>query len=207
MAAFRQVTSRMAPLRGINIDTDQIIPASFLKVTDKVGMGRGLFANWRFDEAGEANPDFVLNRPEYEGARILVAGDNFGCGSSREHAAWALQDYGFEVVISTGFADIFRANAAKNGLLTATVGDRDHRELLRLAEESPTAQITVDLEEMTISAPQSEPLLFEVDPFVRRCLLEGVDQLGYLLEHLGAIEDYESGHVQRVDTLQVSRPE
>jgi 3-isopropylmalate/(R)-2-methylmalate dehydratase small subunit len=207
MGAFRNVTSRMAPLPGINIDTDQIIPASYLKVTDKEGMGTGLFANWRFDASGEPRADFVLNRPEYEGARILLAGDNYGCGSSREHAAWALLDYGFQVVISTGFADIFRANSAKNGLLTATITDSDHARLLQIAESTPKAEVTVDLLDKTIVTAATEPVAFEVDPFVRHCLLNGLDQLGYLLDRSDAIRVYEAHNPQRVHTTPASETE
>jgi len=201
MSAFSSLTSRMAPMPGSNIDTDQIIPASYLKVTDKEGLGQGLFANWRYDESGAPRPDFILNRPEYSQARILVAGDNFGSGSSREHAAWALQEHGFEVVISTRFADIFQANSAKNGLLTATVEGSDHGRLMQLAQDTPAAEITVDLEQKLIAVPEMGSMPFEVDPFVRHCLLNGVDQLGFLLESQDAIEAYEGQHPQRVRTF------
>lgn len=207
MREFTRLTSRIVPLPGINIDTDQIIPASYLKVTDKSGMAQGLFANWRYDEAGELRPDFALNQPQYAEARILLAGDNFGCGSSREHAAWALQDHGFEVVISTRFADIFRSNSAKNGLLTATVEDSHHSTLMQWANENPSLEVTVDLEAKLIDIPGIGPLPFEVDPFVRQCLLNGVDQLGFLLEHREAIEDYESRFPQRVHTIVASAAE
>jgi len=201
MRAFTRLTSRAAPLPGTNIDTDQIIPASYLKVTGKEGLGKGLFANWRHDEAGEPQPDFVLNQPDYRGAKILLTGDNFGSGSSREHATWALQDHGFEVVISTRFADIFQANSAKNGLLTATVEDGHHAALMQLAQDEPATEITVDLHKRLIDAPGIGPLPFEVDPFVRHCLLDGLDQFDFLLERMDAIEVYEAGHPQRVQTL------
>ena len=204
MTSFSTLTSRMAPLAGNNIDTDQIIPAAYLKVTDKKGLGKGLFANWRFDEAGEPRPEFVLNQRDYRQARILLAGDNFGSGSSREHAAWALQDHGFEVVISTRFADIFQANAAKNGLLTATVEGRDHAKLMHLAESTPASEVTVDLHQKLIEVPGIGSISFEVDPFARHCLLNGVDQLGFLLERQAAIEAYEALHPQRVWTLATS---
>lgn len=201
MRGFSSLTSRLVPLVATNIDTDQIIPASYLKVTDKEGLGRGLFANWRYDETGRPLADFVLNQPEYLHARILLAGDNFGCGSSREHAAWALLQHGFEVVISTRFADIFQANSAKNGLLTATVENADHAALLQLTRQAPTSEITVDLHQKLIHAPEIGSIPFDVDPFVRHCLLQGVDQLGFLLERLDAIEAHEATRPQRVRTL------
>ena len=204
MRSFSSLTSRMAPLSGNNIDTDQIIPASYLKVTDKKGLGKGLFANWRFDETGEPRPEFVLNQKDYRDARILLAGDNFGSGSSREHAAWALQDHGFKVVISTRFADIFQANAAKNGLLTATVERGDHVKLMQLAQDAPTAEVTVDLHQLLIEVPGVGSMSFEVDPFVRHCLLNGVDQLGFLLGRQDAVEAYEAQHPQFVWTLATS---
>lgn len=201
MRAFRRLTSRLAPLPGSNIDTDQIIPASYLKITDRKGLAEGLFANWRFEENGTPIVEFVLNRPEYREARILITGANFGSGSSREHAPWALQDHGFEVIISTSFADIFRANAAKNGLLTATIGEADHDTLMRLASESPATEITVELTDQTISGSELETMRFEIDSFARHCLLHGVDQMGFLMERVDAIEAYESSHPQRVRTL------
>jgi 3-isopropylmalate/(R)-2-methylmalate dehydratase small subunit len=201
MRPFTRLTSRLAPLPGSNIDTDQIIPASYLKITDRQGLAEGLFANWRYDQDGKPNPEFILNRPEYREARILITGANFGSGSSREHAPWALQDHGFEAIISTSFADIFRANAAKNGLLTATVAESDHATLMHLAEQSPASEITVDLTEKSISSSGIDRLSFEIDAFARHCLLNGVDQLGFLLERVGAIEAYEARHPQRVATL------
>lgn len=201
MRAFAKLTSRLAPLPGSNIDTDQIIPASYLKITDRKGLAKGLFANWRYDEDGTPIPEFVLNRPEYREARILITGPNFGSGSSREHAPWALQDHGFEVIISTSFADIFRANAAKNGLLTATVEEADHAILMKLASRSPATEITVDLTDKTISGVGLEMMRFEIDPFARHCLLHGVDQMGFLMERVDAIEAYESRQPQRVSTL------
>lgn len=201
MRTFSTLTSRIAPLPGANIDTDQIIPASYLKITDKAGLGKGLFANWRYDEAGEPRPEFILNQPDYAEARILLAGDNFGSGSSREHAAWALQEHGFEVVISTRFADIFQANAAKNGLLTATVESGGHADLMQLARETPANEITVDLHQKLIEAPGIGSMSFAVDPFVRHCLLNGIDQLGFLLDHRDAIKAYEAKFPQRVRTV------
>jgi 3-isopropylmalate/(R)-2-methylmalate dehydratase small subunit len=201
MRPFTRLTSRLAPLPGSNIDTDQIIPASYLKITDRQGLAKGLFANWRYDQEGNPNPEFILNRAEYREARILITGANFGSGSSREHAPWALQDYGFEAIISTSFADIFRANAAKNGLLTATVAEPDHARLMHLAEQLPASEITVDLIQRSISGTGIDKLSFEIDAFACHCLLNGVDQLGFLLERVSAIEAYEAHHPQRVATL------
>lgn len=207
MRVFRSLTSHVAPLAGCNIDTDQIIPAAFLKTTDRSGLGRGLFANWRWDPDGRSQPEFVLNQPEYSTARILLAGDNFGCGSSREHAAWALLDYGIEVVISTRFADIFQANAAKNGLVAATVEPRHHAELLRRAHERPAAEITVDLEKRSVEADDLGSIPFEIDPFARHCLLHGLDQLGFLLESDPRIQEFERRCRQRIDTRKVRTAE
>ena len=201
MRAFTRLTSQLAPLPGSNIDTDQIIPASYLKITDRKGLAEGLFANWRYDENGATIPEFVLNQPEYRDARILITGANFGSGSSREHAPWALQDHGFEVVISTSFADIFRANAAKNGLLTATVGETDHATLMNLARRSPASEVTIDLTDKIISGTGIKPIPFEIDPFARHCLLHGIDQMGFLMERVEEIGAYESSHPQRVSTL------
>lgn len=174
-----------------NIDTDQIIPARFLKVTDKAGLGAGLFAEWRFHPDGSPKADFVLNRPEYQGAQILLAGDNFGCGSSREHAVWALQAYGFKAIISTSFADIFRNNALKNGLLPITVDAVTHGRLFNLVQADPRTEVTIDLEDQALILPDGERVRFEIDPFARKCLLLGVDELGYLLSLEPAIAQYE----------------
>ena len=192
--------SRLAPLPAENVDTDQIIPARFLKAIDKAGMGDNLFADWRYDRDGNPRPDFVLNRSEYHGARVLLAGDNFGCGSSREHAAWALTGYGFRAVISTFFADIFRNNALKNGLLPIVVDQETHRQLFSLVEEDPQAAVTVDLAAQTLTLPDGREVTFPIDPFAKHCLLHGVDQLGYLLAQDEAIAAYEAAHAPRVDT-------
>ncbi len=200
---FDRLTSTLAPLPITNIDTDQIIPASYLKVTDRSGIASGLFARWRYrdgDPNAEPNVDFVLNRPEHQSAKILLAGDNFGCGSSREHAPWALVGYGLRAVISTSFADIFRSNALKNGLLTVAVSDRVSAALFRAVADDPATQVTIDLEAQTLRLPDGEDTSFDVDPFARRCLLDGVDQLGYLLEQLPAIERFEATHAPRLDT-------
>ena len=177
-----------------NIDTDQIIPARFLKAISKDGMGDNLFADWRYNADGTPKKDFVLNKDEYNGAQILLAGDNFGCGSSREHAPWALTGYGFRAVISTSVADIFRNNALKNGLLPIIVDAETHRDLFDLAEESPRAEISIDLESQTVTLPNGKKVPFPIDGFAKTCLLEGVDELGYLLKFADKIAVYESQH-------------
>jgi 3-isopropylmalate/(R)-2-methylmalate dehydratase small subunit len=199
MEPIRTFTSRLVALPVDNVDTDQIIPARFLKVTDKAGLGDALFADWRYGPGGAPNPDFVLNRPEARGARVLVAGDNFGCGSSREHAPWALLGYGFRAVVSTFFADIFRNNALKNGLLPIAVDPAAHRRLLALAGE-PGAKVTVDLAAQTVTLPDGEAVAFPIDPFAKHCLLNGLDQLGFLLAEEEAIARYEAEHPARVRT-------
>jgi 3-isopropylmalate/(R)-2-methylmalate dehydratase small subunit len=175
------------------VDTDQIIPATFLKVVDREGLAEGLFHGWRFMEDGSPNPDFVLNDPRHRGSPILVVGENFGCGSSREHAPWALQAWGIRVVVGRNFADIFRGNAHRNGLLTITIPEDWHRRLLRDLEEEEGATLTVDLESKAITFPDGERLGFDIDPFSRYCMLNGVDPLGHLLEKLPAIEAFEEG--------------
>lgn len=197
ISSFR---STLAPLPAENIDTDQIIPARFLKAIDKAGMGAHLFADWRYDRDGNPRPDFVLNRPEYQGAAILLAGNNFGCGSSREHAAWALKGYGFKAVVSTFFADIFRNNALKNGLLPIVVDAETLRQLFSLAEEDPAMTIAVDLAAQTLTLPDGRAVTFPIDPFAKHCLLHGVDQLGYLLAQEEAIAAYEAAHPARANT-------
>jgi 3-isopropylmalate/(R)-2-methylmalate dehydratase small subunit len=186
MEPFRTLTSRAVVLPRRDIDTDQIIPARFLKGTTRVGLGRWLFAGWRYDASGAAAPDFALNDPRAVGARILVAGANFGCGSSREHAPWALLDHGFRVVISGSIADILRNNAVKNGLVPAVVDEDAHRALLA----QPFAEVTVDLEAQEVRAPGLQAR-FSIDPFARRCLLDGTDELGFLLAQMPAITAYE----------------
>lgn len=207
MEPFERLTSRMAPLPIDNVDTDQIIPARYLKVTDKSGLGEGLFAGWRWHdgEPGRPKADFVLNRPEYEGARIKLAGDNFGCGSSREHAAWALLAHGFRVVLAPRFADIFRKNALENGLLAAEIPADAWSRLIEIALEQPSTEVVVDLEAETVTAPGEEPIPFSVDPFARRCLLEGIDSFGFLLSHLPAIEAWEAEHPAPISTRESGR--
>ncbi len=192
MAQFTALTSRIVPLPINNIDTDQIIPARFLKITDKTGLGASLFADWRYNADGSPKADFVLNRPEVQGAQILLAGDNFGCGSSREHAPWALTGFGFRAVISTSFADIFCNNALKNGLLPISVDARTHRELLDLTEEAPRALVRVDLASQTVTLPGGRAVSFPIDPFSKICLLNGVDELGYILGFADKIAAFES---------------
>lgn len=184
-----------------DIDTDQIIPARFLKVTDKEGLGKAAFCDWRYLEDGETpNPEFVLNQPEYRGASILIAGNNFGCGSSREHAPWALLGAGFKAVISTDFADIFRNNSLKNGLLPIVVDSETQRQLFSLAEEDPSASVSVDVEAQTLTLPDGRAVSFPLDGFAKYCLLNGVDQLGYLLALDDEVRAYESDNPQRVVT-------
>jgi 3-isopropylmalate/(R)-2-methylmalate dehydratase small subunit len=200
MEPLKPFASTVVAVPNENIDTDQIIPARYLKTTNKQGLGDALFADWRFDAAGHPRPDFPLNRPEVSGAQILLAGHNFGCGSSREHAPWALQGFGFKAVISTYFADIFRGNALKNGLLPIQVDADTHRQLLSLAQEDPAMQLKVDLEQQTVTLPDGRAVKFPIDGFARRCLLQGVDQLGYLMDLNPAIAGYEAEHPARVVT-------
>jgi 3-isopropylmalate/(R)-2-methylmalate dehydratase small subunit len=195
MAEFTTLTSRMVPLPVENVDTDQIIPARFLKATDKNGMGDALFSDWRYNPDGSPKPNFVLNDPKYQGAQILLAEDNFGCGSSREHAPWALTGYGFRAVISTSFADIFRNNSLKNGLLPIIVDPETLQSLFDLVEEAPTAEITVDLETQTVLLPDGSSVTFPIDPFSKTCLIQGVDQLGYIMSFDEAIEKFENERV------------
>ena len=192
MAQFTQVTSRLVPLPINDVDTDQIIPARFLKTTDKAGLGANLFADWRYEADGTPKADFVLNQSEHQGAQILLAGDNFGCGSSREHAPWALAGYGFQAVISTSFADIFRSNSLKNGLLPIVVSPETHQLLFDLLAELPQAEVTVDLASQTVSLPTGERFMFPIDGFSKTCLLQGTDELGYLLNFEPQIAAFEA---------------
>jgi 3-isopropylmalate/(R)-2-methylmalate dehydratase small subunit len=192
MEPIKKITSRVISIPVNDIDTDQIIPARYLKVTDKAGLAEGLFSNWRYRTDGSPNPEFALNRPEAKGACILLAGDNFGCGSSREHAPWALVGSGIRAIISTSFADIFRSNALKNGLLTVTVDAQTHQSLLDLAVEAPQAEISIDLATQTISLPGGQTAKFPVDAFARSCLMRGVDELDYLRGFQKEIAAFES---------------
>ena len=200
MEPFTALTSRCVVLPASNVDTDQIIPARFLKTVSRRGLGEHLFADWRLDQDGRPRAEFPLNSPAAKDASILVAGDNFGCGSSREHAPWALLDFGFRAVISTSFADIFRNNAVKTGLLPVTLPKRAHAILLDMLAESPSQQVTIDLATQTVTLPDGSSHRFPLDPFARHCLLNGVDELGFLLDQESAIADYESSHPARVST-------
>jgi len=191
MQPFRTLTTRIIPLPRENVDTDQIIPARYLKVTDKAGLGEGLFSSWRYLPDGQPNPEFILNQAEYQDAQILLAGNNFGCGSSREHAPWALAEWGIRAVISTSFADIFRNNALKNGLLPVVVDADTQRRLFAIAEDDLNVQVTIDLASQTLTLPDGSRVAFPIDAFNKTCLLEGLDPLQYLLRHTLEIETYE----------------
>jgi 3-isopropylmalate/(R)-2-methylmalate dehydratase small subunit len=192
MAQFTTLTSRVMPLPVNDIDTDQIIPAQFLKVTNKNGLAEALFYHWRYNDDKSPKADFVLNNPAHKGAQILLAGDNFGCGSSREHAPWALTSYGFRAVISTSFADIFRNNSLKNGLIPIVVDESTHKMLLDYVEEVPNAEFTVDLESQMLSFPNGS-VQFPIDGFSKACLLNGADELGYILSFEKEIAAFEEG--------------
>jgi 3-isopropylmalate/(R)-2-methylmalate dehydratase small subunit len=182
------------PLLVNDIDTDQIIPARFLKATDKLGMGDNLFADWRYAVDGAPNPEFILNNPIYRGAKILLAGDNFGCGSSREHAPWALTGFGFRAVISTSFADIFRNNSLKNGLLPIIVDVQTYHSLVDMVDEAPLSEVFVDLASQTMHLPGGQKVTFPIDAFSKTCLLNGVDELGYIQGFEKEIAAFEVKH-------------
>ena len=190
MEPIRKIVSRTAVLPFSDIDTDQIIPARFLRATTRDGFGKNLFADWRYNADGSENAAFVLNQPQAKGCKVLVGGRNFGCGSSREHAPWALLDYGFRAVISSEIADIFRSNSLKNGLLPLVVDADTHAWLLA----NPGAEVTVDLESNTLTLPGGRDIKFPIEPFARVCLLNGVDQMGFLLKQDAAITAYEKAH-------------
>jgi 3-isopropylmalate/(R)-2-methylmalate dehydratase small subunit len=202
MTPFTQLTSRIVPLPIDNIDTDQIIPARFLKTISKEGLDRNLFCDWRYNEDGTEKPDFILNKPEAKGAQILLAGDNFGCGSSREHAPWALTQFGFRAVLSTSFADIFRGNALKNSLLPVVIPHDIQKELFALRAENPEYQVEIDLQSQTLKLADGRTVEFPVDPFSKHCLLNGVDELGYLLQHEPEIAAWEARQPWALNTLQ-----
>ena len=191
------IESKTVALPIENIDTDQIIPARFLKTTSMEGLGENLFLDWRYLPDGSPNPDFALNKPSAKGAEILIAGDNFGCGSSREHAPWALKQYGFKAIISTSFADIFKGNALKNGLLPIIMPPDIHAELLKW----PGIVLKIDLATQTVTLAGGRTVEFPIDPFAKQCLIEGVDELGYMLNQQPAIAAYESKHPSSVNTL------
>jgi 3-isopropylmalate/(R)-2-methylmalate dehydratase small subunit len=194
MQPFRKHRGKVAPLYRANVDTDQIIPKQFLKRIEKTGFGEFLFYDWRRTGEGALKPDFVLNQPQYSGASILVAAKNFGCGSSREHAVWALSDYGFRAVIAPSFADIFANNCVKNGVLTVVLKEDEAAELARRASENPDYQLTVDLEKCTVQDDQGFSAKFAIDEFTRQCLLEGLDDIGLTLQHQSEISAYEARH-------------
>ena len=198
---YESFSSRIIPLPAENIDTDQIVPARYLKVTDKAGLGEALFRDWRFEADGSLkNPAFVLDKPEMAGRQILLAGDNFGCGSSREHAPWALVAWGVRAVITTSCADIFRGNALKNGLLPINVAPERLTQLFEMTAADPDVELTIDLESQVVHLPGDEDLPFDVDPFAKLMLLRGTDELGYLLGKAADIGAWESAHPARVDT-------
>jgi 3-isopropylmalate/(R)-2-methylmalate dehydratase small subunit len=197
MDKFTVLTGVAAPLPILNVDTDMIIPKQYLKTIKRTGLGTGLFAEMRYRDDGSENPDFVLNKPAYRNAQILVAGDNFGCGSSREHAPWALLDFGIRCVISTSFADIFYNNCFKNGILPITVSPEDIEKLFDDAERGANATLTIDLEKQEIRGPDGGTVRFDIDPFRKRCLLEGLDDIGLTLEKGAAIESFEKKLAER----------
>jgi 3-isopropylmalate/(R)-2-methylmalate dehydratase small subunit len=185
---------RVAPLDRVNVDTDQIIPKQFLKRIEKTGFGQFLFYDWRFGADGKRNPDFVLHEPRYEGATVLVAGKNFGCGSSREHAVWALADFGFRAVISSSFADIFANNSTKNGFLTVWLTEDEVATIMKRAQDIDNYEVTIDLEKCEVRDDQGLLAKFPIDEFVRHCLLNGLDDIGLTLQHDAEIAEYEKHH-------------
>ncbi len=201
MEPITTFTAKAAALPVPDIDTDQIIPARYLRTTNKDGLHDALFADWRVGPDGQPRPDFPLNKPEAAGAQILIAGNNFGCGSSREHAPWALQAGGFKAVISTYFADIFSNNALKNGLLPIRVDEETYHQLVSLVQEAPETQVRVDLAAQTIVLPDGQSIPFPIDAFSKHCLLHGVDQLGFLQSQEAAIAAYEAAHPPRINTV------
>jgi 3-isopropylmalate/(R)-2-methylmalate dehydratase small subunit len=201
MKPFTKFESRMVAIAADNIDTDQIIPARFLKTISKVGLGDQLFCDWRYDAAGKPKPEFILNRPEAKGAEILLAGDNFGCGSSREHAPWALLQFGFRAVIANSFADIFKGNSLKNSLLPIAVPRDIHAALFELLAKNPQAKVAVDLAAQTLTLPDGRAVEFPIDAFSKHCLLNGIDELGYILQEDKAIAAYEAGRAETLNTL------
>jgi 3-isopropylmalate/(R)-2-methylmalate dehydratase small subunit len=202
MKPFTNFDSRVVPMAINNIDTDQIIPARFLKTTSKQGLDLQLFNDWRYDAQGNPKPDFILNQPRGRGAQVLLAGDNFGCGSSREHAPWALTQFGFRAVISTSFADIFKQNSLKNSLLPIVVPVEVQAELFAAVEADPDATVKIDLPAQTLTTPGGRQVEFPVDGFSKHCLVEGVDELGYILSHEADIAAFEAKRVGSVNTAE-----
>ena len=198
---FTVFTSRAIPIPSENVDTDQIVPARYLKVTDKAGLADALFRDWRFEEDGSLKePRFILDLPEMAGRRILLVGDNFGAGSSREHAPWALASWGIRAILSTSFADIFRNNSLKNGVLPIVVDRETHRRLFELLERDPDAELTVDLAEQGVLLPDGSTIDFDIDPFAKRMLLAGTDELGYLVSKVPEIDAWEATNPPRIDS-------
>jgi 3-isopropylmalate/(R)-2-methylmalate dehydratase small subunit len=197
---FTTFTSALIPFPAENVDTDQIIPARFLKTTEKSGLANALFNDWRYDADGTPRPEFIINRPEMQGRQVLLAGDNFGAGSSREHAPWALTSWGIRAILSTSFADIFRSNSLKNGLLPIVVDADTHRALFEQIASRPDAQVTVDLEAQLVHLPGDQDIAFDIDPFARRMLLDGTDEIGWLLARTDAIDAWEAAHTALIDT-------
>jgi 3-isopropylmalate/(R)-2-methylmalate dehydratase small subunit len=197
---FTTFTSALIPMPAENVDTDQIIPARFLKTTEKSGLADALFYDWRYDADGQPRPDFIINQPAMQGRQVLLAGDNFGTGSSREHAPWALTSWGIRAILSTSFADIFRSNALKNGLLPIVVDESTHRALFEQFAADPDAEVTVDLEAQVVHLPGDIDIACVVDPFARRMLLDGTDEIGWLLARTAAIDAWEAAHPARIDT-------
>ncbi|MGL4637983.1 MAG: 3-isopropylmalate dehydratase small subunit [Beijerinckiaceae bacterium] len=191
MQPFNKLTSVAAPMKVMNVDTDMIIPKQYLKTIKRTGLGTALFSEMRYDDKGNENPDFVLNKPAYRKANILVAGDNFGCGSSREHAPWALLDFGIRCVISTSFADIFYNNSFKNGILPIKVSPADLEKLFEDADRGANATLTVDLEAQTITGPDGGTITFDIDPFRKHCLLNGLDDIGLTMQKKTKLDSYE----------------
>jgi len=194
MKPFTVHRGRVAPLDRVNVDTDQIIPKQFLKRIEKTGFGQYLFYDWRFAADGKKHPDFILHNPRYEGASVLVAGKNFGCGSSREHAVWALADFGFRAVISSSFADIFANNSTKNGFLTVQLNEEQVSTVMRRAQEIDNYEVTIDLEQCAVTDGQGFSARFPIDEFVRHCLWNGLDDIALTLQHEAEIQAYEARH-------------
>ena len=203
---YTMFTSKVVPLDAENVDTDQIVPARYLKVTDKEGLAEALFRDWRFEEDGSLkDPRFILDQPGMAGRKILLVGDNFGAGSSREHAPWALTSWGVRAILSTSYADIFRSNSLKNGVLPIVVDRATHARLFDLVARDPEAELTVDLAEEGILLPDGSTIDFHIEPFAKRMLLAGTDELGYLLTKEPELETWEAAHPPRIDTLAGAR--
>jgi 3-isopropylmalate/(R)-2-methylmalate dehydratase small subunit len=203
MKPFINFESRLVPLNVTNVDTDQIIPARFLKTTSKIGLDKQLFNDWRYDAQGNPNPEFILNQPQALGAQVLLAGENFGCGSSREHAPWALTQFGFRAVISTSFADIFKQNSLKNSLLPIVVPPDVLDELFAAVAADPNVTVKIDLPKQTLTTPSGRMVEFPVDAFSKHCLVNGVDELGYIQQHEADIAAFEAKRIGSINALAV----